>query len=306
MAGSHPVRLPHVVAAWCLSFGLVIIPLTSTAYPPLLDYPFHIARAHIIAHWSESPLLREWYTIHTFLLPNVGMDLIVPLLASVLPIDIAGRVFIALTFGLTLSGCAFLHRSIHGHLSLWPFVSSIFLFNWVLLLGFMNYLLGLGLLLWATGIWIILSRSAAWLRIFSGSILAVALFFSHAAALGLYAIIVAGYELQRSLETLRRSKRLAASGPAIGASIFIIPTYLFIRSPTALSAASSIRYAHPWLWHKAFIIFNGFVSGNWLADISLLAAAILFLTFVRFHGRVRRRSQRCRVRVFLTIPWPAE
>src|SRR5215470_1427129 len=72
-------------------------PLLWVEVPPLVDYPNHLARMWILAHGAEISDLARNYAIHWRLLPNLGMDLVVPVLSRVMPIEEAGRVFIALT-----------------------------------------------------------------------------------------------------------------------------------------------------------------------------------------------------------------
>ena len=141
----------------------------------------------------------------------MGMDLSLLLIGMLIPIESAGRIFIALIFALTLGGCMFLYTSLYRYASLWPLISSFFLFNGILLLGFTNYLFGVGVLLWAVGLWIRLGRFGPGFRFVFGTVASTILFFSHLVTLGLYAVVVAGYELQRSIATSRSSKKAAAA-----------------------------------------------------------------------------------------------
>jgi hypothetical protein len=46
--------------------------------------------------------------------PNLAMDLIVPPLSHVIPLDVAGRLFITLALLLPVAGVVALHRSAFG------------------------------------------------------------------------------------------------------------------------------------------------------------------------------------------------
>jgi len=283
---SAELSLRTAVVGFCLVFFVSVIPLFFVTYPPLLDYPFHIARAYILNAWSDLPTLQDWYDIQSFILPNMGMDLSLLLIGKFLPIESAGRVFIALTFALTLSGCMFLYTSIYRHLSFWPLVSSLFLFNGILLLGFVNYLFGVSLLLWAVGLWIRIGRLGPWLRLLCGTVIATTLFFSHLMTLGFYAIVVAGYELQRSMGTFRSSKKAAAADLVVGASIFLLPLLLFLLSSTAGEAKSELSYAQPFIWAKASAL-ETLLSGNLLVNESQIVLITLFLLVGVLHGRLQ-------------------
>jgi hypothetical protein len=300
---ADPVLVPQAVMAFFLALLVSVLPLVFSQYPPLLDYPSHIARVYILHNWNELPILQEWYDIRSFLLPNVVMDLIVSLLAKLFTIDIAGRVFIALTLGITLSGCMFLHRCIFGYFTLWPLVSSLFLFNWILLFGFLNYLFGVGLLLWAVGAWISLSRSAPWFRILCGTLFSIALFFCHLATVGLYAIIVAGYEVQRSTGALGISKWKAVRDLLVGASIFVAPLLLFIASSTSGEASSVIDYVYPWGWTKLITIYRVLMSGNWLLDNLMVVVVAMFIVILICHGRLQVYKFMCLPLILLLITY---
>jgi hypothetical protein len=297
--------------AWAaLLFTLLVaaVPLWFTTYPPLLDYPGHLARIHILKHWQASPAYQRWYDLHSFILPNVGLEGIVLGLAQLVPTAVAARLFVVLTLVLSLSGCMMLHRHLHGYFSWWPLVSALFLFNGIFLLGFLNYLLGVGLLLWALALWVALSRSAPWARLAGGMVLAVALFFCHLAALGLYAVAVMGYEIQRSATAWRTGGCSAWLGLVVGACIFIIPGLLFLLSATASHGGT----AHPplgvagvmapavgkaekplsyvkelLLWRPLKAYRAVFMSGNAMLDHVLFAVSALSLLVMVRHGRLQ-------------------
>ena len=280
---STDISLPVAATAFFFALLLSIAPLGFVTHPPLLDYPFHIARAYILNAWSESPSLQDWYDIQSFIIPNMGMDLGLLLLGKFLPIEIAGRVFIILIFALTLSGCMFLYTSLYKHISLWPLASSFFLFNGILLLGFVNYLFGIGVLLWAVGIWLRLGDQNHVSRLVFGTVVSSTLFFAHLVTLGLYAIVVAAYEIQRSLITYRSSKKAAAADLAVGASIFVVPLALFLLSSTAGEARTEIAYIQPYIWSK-LRAFGSLLSGYQLVDGLQIILLTSFLLIGVLHG----------------------
>ena len=73
------------------------------------------------------------------------MDVIVPLLARVFPLELAGAIFCALVLLSTAPAVSLLHYALHGKLSLWPLVSVLFAYNFVFYMGWLNYLLGVNL-----------------------------------------------------------------------------------------------------------------------------------------------------------------
>jgi len=91
--------------------------------------------------------------------PNLAVDLVVPLIAQVLPLEAAGRLFIALTMASLVLGTVALQRALHGRIGLWPLSSLLFVYNSVLYWGFVNFLFTLGLALLSFSAWV---ASARW------------------------------------------------------------------------------------------------------------------------------------------------
>ncbi len=283
---TRPVPFQRAAGAFVAVYVLCLLPLLMAQNPPLHDYQFHIARIDILAHWHDPSALRSYYDLGSFLIPNVGMDVIAVLLAKLMPVETAGIVFIGLTLALQLSGCMALYRSIHGHYGLWPLVAGLFLFNWIFLFGFLNYLFGVGLLLWASAIWISLSRSAVWPRILWGSAFSVALFFSHVVAVGLFAVIVAGYELQRAAAIFRGTPALAVRNVLVGALIFVLPICLFFASTTAAEGDGKTSHSITNLLRTPAIFFRVLLSGNWTIDIVTVAVTAACLAILVLRGRL--------------------
>src|SRR5438067_2086882 len=115
---------------------LCILPIAVAHNMPLHDYPFHIARMDILSLYQPGGTLSSYYSIYSYLLPNVGMDLIIQALAKVLPVELAGRVFLALTIAVQLSGCMQLHRALYRQTSNWPLAAALVVFNWIFLFAF--------------------------------------------------------------------------------------------------------------------------------------------------------------------------
>src|SRR6185437_14047705 len=148
-----------------------------------------------IATLSKNPQLAQYYEIDWQVIPNLTMDLIVPLLARFMNIYLAGQVFIVGMFALIVSGVLALNRVLIGRWSVFPLFAFPLLYNYVFLVGLMNYIFGIGVALWALAGWIAL-RERSWPLRF-------ALFFCHLCALGIYGIGVLSFEISRMWERWR-------------------------------------------------------------------------------------------------------
>ena len=270
----------YLIIGFVLLLGVSLIPLLEVRLPPLLDYPNHLARMHILNHMDDAPCLREFYAIQWAVLPNLAMDVIVPLLSEIMPLYQAGKCFIGLTFFLMASGTMALWYVLHNRLSPWPLLAFLFLYNRHFIWGFLNFLFGLGLSFWILAAWIYCARSALRIRTVIFWILTLGLFFSHLFALGVYGLCIAGY-------TFWRHQEEAAVSPlkewALALSQFILPAVLFLFfRPAAESALHQISFggilrkitALPQPFHNYNLVLDG-------ATFLMLSGLFVFGVFAR-------------------------
>ncbi len=181
-----PVLLTLVVAA--------VTPVFSVQVPPLADYINHLARMYVLTNLDNDPLLSKFYGVQWAVIPNLVMDLIVPVIARHVNIYLAGQTFVVLVMAVQVSGCFALHYAIYRRWSAWPLVGFLFLYNNIMLFGFMNYLFGLGVALWGLAAWIMLREKTAWMRTTASFVTVLILFFCHLFDVGVYGMGLMCYE----------------------------------------------------------------------------------------------------------------
>jgi len=213
--------------------GLLAVPIVSVVVPPLVDYPNHLARMHILAAYANSPALQANYVVAWKLSPYLAMDLIIPQLAHVMSIYTAGRVFLYLCLLLFVLGTMAVHTVLHRRLSPWPAASALFAYSYVTSLGFVNYLFGIGVWLLAFAGWIVLSRGAARWRIAGGTLFSLGVFFCHYFAFFGYMLCVGAYELGVWLETGERRLTALLRRGIVAFCPFILPLVLFVIASRA-------------------------------------------------------------------------
>jgi hypothetical protein len=171
-----------------------LAPVWMVAIPPLVDYPNHLARMHILVNGAQSESLGRFYAVSWSVIPNLAMDIIVPALVNFMPLEIAGKVFVTLILALLATGSLALHYTIHKRFSPWPLLVFLFLYNGVFLFGMVNYLFGIGLCLWAIAAWIETRKYGHSARVVLFYATCVILFFAHLSAMGVYVLSVIAYE----------------------------------------------------------------------------------------------------------------
>jgi hypothetical protein len=266
-SAGHGLR---VWSAFTLLLALSAVPVFSTVLPPLVDYPNHLARMHLLAEGGDA-----FYAVDWTALPNLAEDLIVPPLARLMPLDLAGKLFLVMIFALMAGGVVWLNRAATGRWRLWPLLGFLLLYNRILLWGFLNYLFGVGVALCGTALWLSLQGRDWRLRVLSSSLTALACFFSHIAAFGFYTLTILGVEALPASAELR-DRRLLALGRriALAAPQFVIPL-AFLLAVRSDAPEESIRYAG--LWRKADLLFSVFDNYDHTLDIACFA---LFLGLI--------------------------
>jgi len=253
--------------AFVILFALSCVPLLLTSLPPLLDYPNHLARMHLLPHLPDAALAR-YYIVDWAPIPDLAMDGIVPFLAQVMPLDWAGKLFIALTFLLLAGGTAAIHRAVFGRWSLWPLLAFLLLYTRLLLWGFMGYLFGCGLALACFAAWIALGRRHWLVRLVLGTVFAVAVYFAHLLAFGMYAVMVAAYEFGQ-IRLQRKSIGAAMRDLVIGGLPFVPALALMAQN----SSTGRIIYAHP--LRKLDLLFSVFDNYSRPFDVACFVLIVV-------------------------------
>ncbi len=186
-------------AGFCCALAVLcvalLIPLTVTDVPPLLDYPNHLARLFVLASLPDDPVLARFYTPHWAVIPNLALDLTVPPLLRIFPVHLVGRVVVALTVLLPVLGSVAYHRALTGRLAYWPLGSALFAFNGLLLKGFLNFIASVGLAMLLAAAWIEWRDRRPTIAIVTCVAGATALFFCHLDGLLLFAVLIGSHEL---------------------------------------------------------------------------------------------------------------
>ena len=211
----------HRIALIAICTAL-IVPLFVTTIPPLLDYPNHLARMAVLAAAGRDTDLAQIYAIDWHIVPNLGMDIVVPLLAQIMPLTLAGKIFLSLALILPLLGTVVLHDAIFEKRSWWPLASAIVVYNAALLAGFLNFSVAIGLALLGAACWVRLRHDKR-RQISASALIAVALFFVHAFAASFLFLLIAGFKLR---ELRQEQRRHALSWRAAKLGLAMLPTAL--------------------------------------------------------------------------------
>jgi len=208
---------PQIGVLFLLFSLIAAIPIITHPLPPVEDYLNHLARIHVIAAIGHDQNLARFYEIDWQIVPNLGIDMVLPSLARVVNLYLAGQIFTIATFTLIISGTLAFNRVLIGRWSALPLIACPLLYNYIFLIGVMNYLVGIGLALWALACWLGLRERSFMLRAPVSLVFVAALFFCHLYAVGIYGIGVLAIETwrlwdRRDLGLGRRADEFVAAG----------------------------------------------------------------------------------------------
>lgn len=272
----------YLLVFLCLQ-AAVQFPIFDNFLPMLTDYPNHLARMHILLAAGSHADLNTFYEIHWAVLPNLAMDAVVPLLASFVSLELAGKLFLGLTLLLISSGTCAIYVALHRRISFWPFTVFLLLYNPIFLFGVVNYLFGIGVGLWGVAAWILLSTTPKWRHFFLFSFISTSLLLCHLSAFAFYALIVVTYELRQTTHSTKDTSRKHAK--YILTASLVLPIFLFLMaSPTSemkkfdWHSLSPFQYAVATILSKANLIFGLFLNYNIVLDtISTLVIVVLVI-----------------------------
>jgi hypothetical protein len=268
-----------LVAIYVALSALATSPLLWASVPPLVDYPNHLARMWVLTHGDGIAELAANYTIHWRVLPYMAMDVVVVALSWLMPVELAGRVFVAMTMLSLVGGTIALHRALHGRVGLWPLASLLFVYNAVLFWGFLSCLFTLGLSLFAFAGWIATRSWPMLPRIAAFSVVACVLLLSHLFAFGVYGLLVASYELGQLLP----GRRLTVSRLAWAAlpGLQFVPAVLLWRASLAQAGPTYTAYGD--VGAKLIALLAPFNFGHlpqpfdlvmWLCGVAFVVAVV--------------------------------
>ena len=285
----------QVAALFVLVAAAGCIPIILHPLPPLTDYINHLSRMHVIAAAGTDAELARFYEIVWQVVPNLMMDLIVPLIERITNVYVAGQIYTVASFVLILSGALALNRQLFGRWSMLPLIAAPLLYNQVFLVGTMNYVSAIGLALWSLAAWVWLRERAMALRLLVSAVFVIALFFSHLYAVGVYGLGLLAYELYRLLDLHRRMPFSRRTGrdiwrPAldfVSTGLPFLPVLLLL----AMSPTWGLRSGFSWelegkLDGLLYVIQLYFpVSALLAAGVVLLVAGLaIYQGILRFHA----------------------
>ncbi|MGE0180342.1 MAG: hypothetical protein AB7O91_11035 [Sphingomonas sp.] len=145
---------------------MLVLLVVASAFPlfwpdiaPLVDLPGHMGRYRVQLDLEHSPALQQFFHFEWRLIGNLGIDLLVELLAPIMGLEPAVRLIVLLIPALTAAGLIWVAFEVHGRIPPTVLFALPFAYNFPFLFGFANFALAMALALNAFALWLRLGRT---------------------------------------------------------------------------------------------------------------------------------------------------
>lgn len=267
--------LKFSAAAGLATAAAIVILITQFDFPPLVDWPNHMARHYLEALALSGQMLPPGYAIEYAVMPNLGSDLIVPYLVMAFGHITASKTFLILSIAIYFAGPALFVLQ-QGSASRASLAAACLLLPWLMagtfFWGFINYYSGVGLAFLAAANHARIAkkdRVPLWQLTVQAALL-VLLYLWHLTSIGIFLVLAGCHALSSlsvstdRLKSFRRQILLAAS--AIPALVVMISVML---TPQLNALSGGLVWSAP--LRKLTLIGAYFVAYMPLIDMATLA-----------------------------------
>jgi hypothetical protein len=134
--------------------ALSTVPLLSPSIPPLNDVFGHIGRYRVQLDLADDPVLQRYYGFEWALIGNLGVDLLVQVIAPLIGLEPAVKFIVIAIVALTTAGFLLLSYQVHGRIGAAGLFALPLAYCFPFQFGFVNYCLSMALAFLAFTLWI--------------------------------------------------------------------------------------------------------------------------------------------------------
>jgi len=201
-------RFPGDDALYWLFFSMLLgiscLPVWLYRYPPLWDYPNHLARVYILHNYNAIEAFQRVFYVSAVPIPNLAIELFFLVALRFVNIYLASKLFLTFAIVLFFVGCHLLGRALaQGRVNWMTLPCSSLVYNSMFLWGFVNYIVGLGLFLVSLAIWLNASRNWTIVSLSIVSTLVSLSYLAHLSAFVFFVVTVVVLSLRDIVRTRR-------------------------------------------------------------------------------------------------------
>lgn len=208
-------RSDDAIVTWLQNPWLLLLlvvagaaPLVWPPIPPLIDLGGHLGRFAIQLDAGQTASLRQWYSFAWDLIPNLGTDLLVQVLAPLMGLEPALKLIVTGIVVLQVAGYILLARAAHGHFPPTAFFALPLAYSIPFQYGFLNFTLSIALGTCALALWMVLgSRNRVVVRWLIFVPIACILWVTHLAGWAVFCVLAGADEIMRHQAKVRNLLR---------------------------------------------------------------------------------------------------
>jgi len=239
---------------------LSVVPLLYPPIPPLVDLFGHLGRYRVQLDVATSPWLSQYYGFHWAPIGNLGVDLLVELLAPLLGLELSVKLIVLAIPPLTVAGFLWVAREVHNRVPPTAFFALPLVYSHPFLFGFANFSLSMALAFLAFGLWLRLGRLGktklrAWLFV----PISIVIFFTHTFGWGTLGLLAFSAEAVRQHD---HGKGWLRSGinAALHASTMALPLVFMLAWRSAAPAGGTEDWFN---WDAKLAWINSIFRDRW-------------------------------------------
>ena len=282
------IRNKACLAVYAAMVAVAMAMIWGQRFVPMQDYPIWLSEGDILSRLLRGTA-EDNFGIVPYPVPNAASTAIIGLLAVIMNVEIAGKVFLSLAVIVFAVGAYWLTSPAPGRRR-----NAFSLMPLALMAGFpffhgnINYFLGLGLLMLAGGYLVRRADTGGSVQFLPMLALSAAMFFAHALALGAWVVLLAAYLADR-----RRRGRWSVAALAHLPVAVLLASYLLGRAICPMAPlygpAPPVGSTSLWVKNKVtellyylcpFGQFHAFQTGPWPVALAAANGACLLVLAV--------------------------
>jgi hypothetical protein len=265
----HPLWWERPYFVW-LVIAVSAIPMLAPSIPPLVDAPGHMGR-YAIQLGLIGDHAKDWYSFHWALIGNLGVDLLVQLLAPLLGLELAVKLIVAAIPALQVAGFLLAAKEVHGRLPPTALFAAPLAYSFPFQFGFINFALSAALAFLALALWVRLGRQGR-LRLRAALFVPISLliWLCHTYGFGLLGVLAFGAEVAR----LRRQEVPLLILPLRAAAHCLVLTLPFLPMIASRTGGGGFEAGHWFNWFLKWEWINMVLRDRW-EEFDKISALIL-------------------------------
>jgi len=264
---------------------LLLIPVWSVKYPPLQDYPNHLARAYIASRLTDPAyVFSQYYELVWQAVPNCLSDIILIVLELFVPTEVAGRILLSLILlGISMGFSLFLRTTGHRREgNVYAYLGYALAYSHFFQRGYLNYCLGLALMftsLCCYTRWMESSRKFYWI---SAAVLSVLTYLAHIIP---FAILVLSVGMMTVFAYKEKLEKVVSALSPLFPSLILLFLYLLENHPPL-----DVTW-YPGLKSWMAALSQAFMTYAPMADLLLLFPLFVFWLFEFTRGLAKEECR---------------